>query len=105
MGMLVCQIVYRIVLRSNEFGGVSGRKEGINTESTEMEEHREHGETTARKGTASTWAGRAGQGPDKGRGQEQNPQRTLGRRLVRSVAELLELLLNVGFEPVAKGVG
>ena len=42
--MIVCQIVYNIVLHSNEFGTVSGRKEGINTESTEEKRHRDRGE-------------------------------------------------------------
>jgi hypothetical protein len=27
--MLICQIVYSIVLHSNDFGAVSGRKEGV----------------------------------------------------------------------------
>jgi hypothetical protein len=33
--MMVCQIIYNIVLCSNEFTAVSERKERINTESTE----------------------------------------------------------------------
>jgi hypothetical protein len=42
MGMLVCKIVYLMVLNSNDFGTVSGRKEGINTERTEIKKHRGH---------------------------------------------------------------
>jgi hypothetical protein len=56
MEMLVCQIVYSIVLHSNEFGTVSGRKEGINTERTEIKKHRGHRGTLAKQAKIPTLA-------------------------------------------------
>jgi hypothetical protein len=49
------------------------------------------------------WA-RAGQGPDKAVTKSKIRRGHSDGRLLRSAAELLELLFDIGFEPVAKSV-